>query len=94
MSLEGVILSFVGEKWQNLPFLPRTHTLVPVPKVGIGTHNAEGNWYRYQKLRYWYPFTVRDQYRYRSSGTGIGAFDNPVFVPFCIVKSRIRTPIV
>ena len=31
-------LSFVGEKWQNLPFLGRTRTLVPVPKVGTGTH--------------------------------------------------------
>ena len=34
----GSYLSFVGEKWQNLPFLGRTRTLVPVPKVGTGTH--------------------------------------------------------
>ena len=28
----------MGEKWKNLPFLGRTHTLVPVLKVGTGTH--------------------------------------------------------
>ena len=28
----------MGEKWQNLPFLGNTHALVPVPKVGTGTH--------------------------------------------------------
>ena len=32
MSLEGVILSFVRENWQNLPFLGRTRNSVPVPK--------------------------------------------------------------
>ena len=31
MSLEGVILSFVGEKWQNLSFMGRTRNSVPVP---------------------------------------------------------------
>ena len=31
-------LSFMGEKWQNLPFLGRTRNSVLVPKVGIGTH--------------------------------------------------------
>ena len=50
MSLERVILSFVGKKWENLLFLGRTRTLVLVPKVGSGTHCTEGNWYRYQKL--------------------------------------------
>ena len=45
-------LSFCGEKWQNLPFLGRIRTLVPVPKVGISTHSTEGNWYRY-------PFTSK-----------------------------------
>ena len=34
----GSYLSFVGEKWQNLPFLGKTRVLVLVPKVGIGTH--------------------------------------------------------
>ena len=34
MSLEGVILSFVGEKLQNLPFLGKTRNSVPVPKKG------------------------------------------------------------
>ena len=52
MSLDGVIFVFVGEKWPNLSFLGRTHTLVPVPKVGTGTHSIEGKWYRYQKLGY------------------------------------------
>ena len=47
----------MGEKLKNLPFLGRTCTLVPVPKVGIGTHSIEENWYRYQKLGYQYPFT-------------------------------------
>ena len=35
MSLKGIILSFVGEKWQILPFPGRTRTLVPVPKVRV-----------------------------------------------------------
>ena len=35
-------LSFVGEKWKNLPFLGRSHTLVPVLKVGTGTHSTVG----------------------------------------------------
>ena len=56
MSLEGVILSFVGEKWKNMPFLGKTCTLVLVLKVGTGTHSTEGNWYWYQKLGYWYQF--------------------------------------
>ena len=59
MSLEGVNLSFVGEKWQNLLFLGKTRTLVPVPKVGTGTHSIERNWYRYQKLGYRYPFASK-----------------------------------
>ena len=31
-------LSFAGEKWQNLPFLGGTRTLVTVSKVGTDTH--------------------------------------------------------
>ena len=54
-----MILSFVGEKWQNLPFMSRIRTLVPIPKVATGTHCIEGNWYRYQKLRYRYSFTSK-----------------------------------
>ena len=50
----------MGEKWKNLPFLGRPHTLVPVPKVGTGTHYAEGIWYQYQKLGYRYPFTSKE----------------------------------
>ena len=55
MSLEGVILSFVGEKWQNLPFLGRTRNSVLVPKKGVlvpigqrqsGT-GTKSWWYRY-----------------------------------------------
>ena len=61
-----MILSFVGEKWKNLPFMGRTRIVVSVSKVGIGTHSAGGNWYWYQKLRYRYPFTVKDWYRYQS----------------------------
>ena len=57
VSLEGVILSFMGEKWQNRPFMGKTRTLVPVPKVGTGTHSTKGNWYRYRNLGYRYPFT-------------------------------------
>ena len=34
----GSYLSFMGEKWQNLPFLGKTRVFVPVPKVGTGTH--------------------------------------------------------
>ena len=48
----------MGEKWQNLPFLGRTCTSVPVPKVGTDAHSTEGNWYRYQKLCK-HPFPVR-----------------------------------
>ena len=28
----------MSEKWQNLPFLGKTCELVPIPKVGTGTH--------------------------------------------------------
>ena len=38
MSLGESYLSFEGEKWQNLPFLGKNRALVPVPKVGTGTH--------------------------------------------------------
>ena len=31
----------MGEKWQNLSFLGRTRTLVPVPKVGTSTHGQK-----------------------------------------------------
>ena len=31
-------LSFMGEKWQNLPFLGKTRVLVLIPKVGTDTH--------------------------------------------------------
>ena len=46
MSLEGEILSFVGEKWQNLPLLGRTRewygyqklvVLVPIRQRQSGT---------------------------------------------------------
>ena len=47
----------MGEKWKNMLFLGRTCTLVLVPKVGTDTYSIEGNWYRYQKLGYRYPFT-------------------------------------
>ena len=59
MSLEGEILSFVGEKWQNLLLLGRTR-----------------EWYQYQKL------VVPVPIGQRQSGTGTGASNNPVFVPF------------
>ena len=59
MNLDEGILVFVGEKWKNLPFLGRTRTLVPVPRVGTSTHSTEGNWYRYQNLGYLYPFTSK-----------------------------------
>ena len=28
-------MSFVGDKWQNMPFLGKTHNSVPVPKVVV-----------------------------------------------------------
>ena len=59
MSLEEVMLSYVGGNWQNLPFLGRTRTLVPASKVGTGTHCVERKWYQYQKKGYRYPFTSR-----------------------------------
>ena len=34
----GSYLSFVGEKWKHMPFMGKTRVLVPVPKVGTGTH--------------------------------------------------------
>ena len=36
------LYEFVGEKWKNLPILGKTRTLVPIPKVGTGTHCTEG----------------------------------------------------
>ena len=50
MDLRRFIEEKVSERWQNLPFMGRTRKRVLVPKVGIGTHCAEGIWYRYQKL--------------------------------------------
>ena len=50
MDLRRFIEEKKGEKWKNLPFLGGTRTLVQLPKVGTGTHNTEGKWYRYQKL--------------------------------------------
>ena len=81
MSLEEEILSFVDEKWQNLPLLGKTREwyryqklVVPVPIVqrgfGTGTH-----------------FTVKDWYRYRCS-------QQPYFCILCTIKSRVHTPIV
>ena len=60
MSLEGVIWSFEGEKWQNIPFLGRTRNSVLVPKRGISVpigqrQSGTGTkswWYRY-------PFTSK-----------------------------------
>ena len=58
MSLEGVILSFMAEKWQNLSFLGRTRNSVPVPKGGgggvTGTHGIEAKWHRYRSKWYRY----------------------------------------
>ena len=36
--VRGSYLSFELEKWKNQPFLGKNHVLVPVPKVGTGTH--------------------------------------------------------
>ena len=66
----------MGEKWQNLPFLGRTCTLVRVPKVGIGTHCTEGIWYWYQNLG-----TGTNQ-----SGTGTDASSNLVFLPLALLS--------
>ena len=82
----------MGEKWQNLSFLGRTHTFVPIPKVGTGTHSTEGNWYRYQKLGYRYPFTREGLVPVPNKG--VPMLPTALILYPCIVKSRIRTPIV
>ena len=59
MSLEGVILSFVGEKWQNMPFLGRTRNSVSILKRGVSVpigqrQSGTGTkswWYRYPFTR-------------------------------------------
>ena len=52
--VRGSYLSFELEKWQNLPFLGKNHVLVPVPKVGTGTHDTKQKWYWYQTGWYRY----------------------------------------
>ena len=94
MSLDGVILVFVGEKWQNLPFIGKTRILVPVPKVVTGTHSTEGNWYRYQKLEYRYPFTRDGLVPVPNKEVPVPELPATLFYTCCIVKSRISTPIV
>ena len=74
MSLEGVILSFVGEKWKYLPFLGRTRNSVPVPKGGGGGGVPVPIGERKSG-------TDIDQ-----SGTVTGASSNPIFVPLALLS--------
>ena len=84
----------MGEKWQNLPFLGRPSTLVSVPKVGTGTHSTEGNWYWYQKLGYWYPFTSKGLVSIPIKVVSVSMLPAALFLYPYIVKFHIRTPIV
>ena len=60
MSLEGVILSFVGVKLQNLPFLGRTGNSVPIPKRGVPVPIRQRQSGTGTKiLWYLYPFTTK-----------------------------------
>ena len=88
MSLDEVILVFRGE------FMGRTRTLVPVPKVGTGTHSTEGNWYRYQKLGYRYPFTSKGLVPVPIKVVLVLELPATLFLYPCTVKSHSRTPIV
>ena len=74
-------LSFMGEKWQNLPFLGRTRTLVPVPKVGTSNHGPRqsGTGTHSQKR----VDTGTDQ-----SGTGTNASSSPDFYTFALLSPR------
>ena len=84
----------MGEKWQNLPFLGRTRTLVPIAKVGTGTHCTKGIWYQYQKIGYRYPFTSKGLVPVLIKVVSVPMLPATLFGTPCTVKSRIRTPIV
>ena len=86
----------MGEKWQNLPFLGGTRTLVLVLKVGTGTHSTEGKWYRYQKLVVSVP--IHSEGLVSVSIKVVPVPMNPTTLFFfcipCTIKSRVHTPIV
>ena len=71
----------MGEKWQNLPFIGRTRTLVPVLKVGTGTHGQRqsGTGTHSQKR----VGTGTDQ-----SGTGTDASNNSDFCTLALLSLR------
>ena len=85
----------MGEKWQNLPFMSRTRTLVPVPKVGTGTKSG----YRYRLDRgkvVLIPIKVvpvaihqkRVGTGTEQSGTGIDASSNPDFCTLALLSPK------
>ena len=95
MSLEGEILSFVGEKWKNLQLLGRTHEwyryqklMVSIPigqrQSGTGTDQSGTGTHS----------PVKDWYRYQSKWYQYRSFQQPYFCTPCTVRSRIHTLIV
>ena len=91
-------MSFVGEKWQDLPVLGKTRNSVPVPKVvllvpigqrqsGAGTDQSGIGTLSPVKDWYRYPFTSKGV-------VPVPELPATLFLHPCIVKSHIRTPIV
>ena len=71
----------MGEKWQNLSFMGRTRTLVPVPKVGTGTNGQrQSGTSTYSQKRVG---TGTDQ-----SGIGTDASSNPDFCTLALLSPK------
>ena len=92
--LEKVCERKMDENTKIQCFQGKNPLVVPVPKSGTGTHDAEGKWYWYDSNWYRYPLAVRDWYRYQSKWYRYHCFQQPCLCIFCTVKSRIRIPIV
>ena len=74
----------MGEKWQNLPFLGRTRTLVLVPKVGTSTHGERQNGACTNQ-------SGTGTHPQKRVGTCTDASNNPVFYTLALLSSNSYT---
>ena len=71
----------MGEKWKNLLFLGRTRTLVPVPKVGTGTHGQRQSGTKTDQ-------SGTSTHSQKRVGTGIDACSNPDFCTLVLLSPK------
>ena len=74
----------MGEKWQNLSFLGRTCTLVPVPKVGTGTHGQRQSGIVTDQ-------SGTDTHSQKRVGIGIDASSSPDFCTLALLSPNSYT---